>query len=135
MFIDMDEKYPVNSSMLHSIFLRSRADALQAIEAEIRREKAEALGRAGERLEDALNALESARASFAEIEARLRHGSNPPQEAASLREAREQLAARLAVCRDRAHLAYQYLIIQRDAVGVRSHLDVERSYRVSERLG
>jgi len=131
----MDEKYPVNSSTLHSIFLRSRAHALQEIEAEIRQEKAETLRRAGERLEDALNALESARASFAEIEARLRHGSNPPEEAASLREAREQLAARLAVCRDLAHLAYQYLIIQREAVGVRSHLDVERSYRVSERLG
>jgi len=110
MFIDMDEKYPVNSSTLYSAFLRSGADALAAIEAEIRREKAEALGRAGERLEDALNGLESARASFAEIEARLRHGSNPPEEAASLREAREQLAARLAVCRDLAHLAYQYLI-------------------------
>jgi hypothetical protein len=68
-------------------------------------------------------------------EARLRHGSNPPEEAASLREAREQLAARLAVCRDLAHLAYRYLIIQREAVGVQSHLDVERSYRVSERLG
>lgn len=117
MFIDMDEKYPVNSSTVYSAFRRRGADALQAIEAEIRREKAEALGRAGERLEDALNALESARASFAEIEAR------------------EQLAARLAVCRDLAHLAYQYLIIQREAVGVRSHLDVERSYRVSERLG
>jgi len=114
---------------------RSRTDTLQAVEAEIRREKAEVLGRAGERLEDALNALESARASFAEIEARLRHGSNPPEEAASLREAHEQLAARLAVCRDQADLAYQYLIIQREAVGVRSHLDVERSYRVSERLG
>ena len=78
----MDEKYPVNSSTLHSIFLRSRAHALQEIEAEIRQEKAETLRRAGERLEDALNALESAREA-----------------------------------------------------GVRSHLDVERSYRVSERLG
>ena len=47
----------------------------------------------------------------------------------------EQLAPRLLVLRDRADLAYQYLIIQREAVGVRSHLDVERSYRVSERLG
>ena len=82
MCIDMDEKYPVNSSTLYSAFLRSGVDALQAIQAEIRREKAEALGRAGERLEDALNALESAREA-----------------------------------------------------GVRSHLDVERSYRVSERLG
>jgi hypothetical protein len=132
----MDEKYPVNSSTVYSAYLRRGADALQAVEAEIRREKAEALGRAGERLEDALNALESARASFAEIEARLRHGrSNPPEEAASLRESREQSAARLAICRDLAHLAYRYLIIQREAVGVRSHLDVERSYRVSERLG
>jgi len=47
MFIDMDEKYPVNSSTLYSAFLRRSVDALQAIEAEIRREKAEALGRAG----------------------------------------------------------------------------------------
>ena len=113
----MDEKYPVNSSMLYSAFLRSGVDALQAIGSEIRQEKAETLRRAGERLEDALNALESARAAIGGMEAC------------------EQLAARLAVCRDRAHLAYQYLIIQREAVGVRSHLDVERSYRVSERLG
>ena len=40
---------------------RSRADDLQAVEAEIRREKAEVLGRAGERLEQALNDLESVR--------------------------------------------------------------------------
>ena len=45
----MDGKYPVNSSPVNSAFLRRGADALQAVEAEIRREKAEALGRAGER--------------------------------------------------------------------------------------
>jgi hypothetical protein len=135
MFIDIDQKYPVNSPTVYSAFLRRGADVLQAIEAEIRREKAEALGRAGERLEEALNATESARAAIGEIEARLRHGTNPPEEAASLREAHEQLAARLAVCRNRAHLAYQYLIIQREAVGVRYHLDVERCYQISERLG
>ena len=45
MFIDMDEKYPVNSSTVYSAFLRCGADALQAVEAEIQREKAEALGR------------------------------------------------------------------------------------------
>lgn len=113
----MDEKSQVDYPASPSLSLRSRAHALQEIEAEIRQEKAETLRRAGERLEDALNALENARAAIGGIEAR------------------EQLAARLAVCRDRAHLAYQYLIIQREAVGVRSHLDVERSYRVSERLG
>lgn len=112
----MDEKSQVDYPASPSLSLRGRAHALQEIEAEIRQEKAETLRRAGERLEDALNALESARAAIGGIEAR------------------EQLAARLAVCRDLAHLAYQYLIIQREAVGVRSHLDVERSYRVSERL-
>jgi len=114
---------------------RNRAEALHGIETEIRQEKAETLGRAGERLEDALKALEGARVAIGGVEARLRLGSGPPEEAASLREAREQLAARLLVLRDQADLAYQYLIIQREAVGVRSHLDVGRSYNVSERLG
>ena len=82
MFIDMDEKSQVDYPASPSLSLRSRAHALQEIEAEIRQEKAETLRRAGERLEDALNALESAREA-----------------------------------------------------GVRSHLDVERSYRVLERLG
>ncbi|MGH7411721.1 MAG: hypothetical protein ACREJ6_11775 [Candidatus Methylomirabilis sp.] len=40
---------------------RSRTDGLRAIEAEIAREKAKSLGRAGERLEEALNELESVR--------------------------------------------------------------------------
>jgi hypothetical protein len=59
-----------------------RGDRLQAIDAEILREKAEALGRAGLRLEEALDDLERVR----------------------------------------------------EAVGARNHLDVERCYRISERL-
>lgn len=131
----MDEKYPVNSSMLYSVFLRSGVDALQAIETEFRREKAEALGRAGERLEDALKTVEGARGAIGGIDSRLRDETGSAEEAALLQEAREKLAARLPLLRYRADRAYQYLIIQREAVGVRSHLDVERSYRVSERLG
>ena len=45
---------------------RNRPNGREAIEAEIVREKAEALGRAGERLEGALNELESMRG--AEVE-------------------------------------------------------------------
>jgi hypothetical protein len=121
--------------MLYSVFLRSGVDALQAIETEIRREKAEALGRAGERLEDALKTVEGARGAIAGIDARLRDETGSAEEAAPLQEGREKLAARLPLLRDRADRAYQYLIIQREAVGVRSHLDVARCYRVSERLG
>jgi len=60
----------------------SRADRLQAIDAEILREKAEALGRAGFQLEEALDDLERVR----------------------------------------------------EAIGMRNHLDVERCYRISERV-
>jgi predicted nuclease with TOPRIM domain len=135
MFIDMDEKYQVNSSTLYSAFLRRGVDALQTIEAEIRREKAEALGRAVERLEQALNDLEGVNEMIARIEGCLRDSSSLPEETATLRQAHANLKARLAVLRDRARLAHEYLLIQREAVGVRSHLDVERCYRVSERLG
>jgi len=131
----MDEKYPVNSSMLYSVFLQSGVDAFQAIETEILREKAEAVGRAGEPLEDALKTVEGARGAIGGIDSRLRDETGSAEEAALLQEAREKLAARLLLLRDRAHLAYQYLIIQREAVAVRYHLDVERCYQVSERLG
>ena len=114
---------------------RSRADDLQAVEAEIRREKAEVLGRAGERLEQALNDLEGVNEMIARIEGCPRDSSSLPEETATLRQAHANLKARLAVLRDRARLAHEYLLIQREAVGVRSHFDVERSYKVSERLG
>jgi len=114
---------------------RSRTDALQTVEAEIRREKAEALGRAGERLEDALKTVEGVRGAIGGIDSRLRDETGSAEKSVLVQEAREKLAARLPLLRDRADRAYQYLIIQREAVGVRSHLDVERCYRVSERLG
>ncbi|MGH7410153.1 MAG: hypothetical protein ACREJ6_03695, partial [Candidatus Methylomirabilis sp.] len=64
----------------------------------------------------------------------LRDSSSLPEEVSSLQEFHSSLTARLAVLRDRARLAYEYLTIQREAVGVRNHQDVERCYRVSERL-
>jgi len=107
---------------------------LQAVEAEIRWEKAEALGRAGERLEQALNDLESVRRAIARIEDRLRDSHNLSEEASSLQKAHTDLTAQRAVLRTRARVMYEYLLIQREAVGVRNHLDVERCYRISERL-
>lgn len=113
---------------------RQRAEGLRAIEAEIMGEKAEALGRAGQRLEEALRVLENARGTIDEIEIRLRDCGSSPEELSLLREARADLTARLKVLRDQADQAYQFLIIQREAVGVRNHLDVERCYGISERL-
>jgi hypothetical protein len=111
-----------------------RAKSLEAIEGEILREKADALRRVGERLEEALDVLDSVREAFDRIEERLRDRTSPTEEAASLRKARADLAGRLAAVRHRAYGAHRDLIIQREAVGLRSHLDVERCYRISERL-
>lgn len=111
-----------------------RKGALQAIEAEILREKAEALGRAGLRLEKALDDLENVREAIDGIELRLRRCGGCPEETALLREAHSSLIARLGPLRNRASLAYQFLIIHREAVGVRNHLEMERCYRILERL-
>ncbi len=112
---------------------RRPAGRLQAIEAEILQEKAEALGRAGQRLEEALAAMEQVREAIERIGFRLRQCSDPA-ETASLREAHSHLTARYGVLRDRAHQACQFLIIHREAVGARNHLEVERCYNISERL-
>src|SRR3972149_10711106 len=98
----MDEKYQVNSSTLHSIFLRRGADALQAIEAEIRREKAEALGRAGERLEQALNDLEGVNEMIARIEGCPRDSGTLPEEKATLGKPPRNLKEPPAASRARA---------------------------------
>jgi len=112
-----------------------RATSLEAIEGEILREKADALRRAGERLEVALDALDNVWRAIGRIEERLRVSSGPAEERESLRKSHADLAGRLAAIRDRAHGAHRDLIIQREAVGLRSHLDVARCYKIVERLG
>ncbi len=112
---------------------RRQAGRLQPVEAEILQEKAEALGRAGQRLEEALAAMEQVRGAIERIEFRLQQCSDPA-ETASLREAHSHLTARYGVLRDTALQAYQFLVIHREAVGARNHLEVERCYNISERL-
>lgn len=116
-------------------FAWRRGDTLHAVESEILLEKAvAALGRAGLRLEEALEALKKARESVEEIERRLQQRKDSVEEANRLREVHAKLTVDLEVLRKRAYLAHQFLIIQREAVGVRSHADVERCYRITERL-
>lgn len=123
---------PLNSSGLVSG--SCRPNAVQAVEVEILREKAEALGRTGQRLEEALGALEEVREAIEGLELRLRHCNASSEEVACLQKAHSELIARLRHLRRRAHHAYQFLIIHREAVGLRDHLEVERCYKISERL-
>ncbi len=86
---------------------------LEKIETEILAEKASALGRAGERLEDALR---EAWALLARLDAA------PPGDE------RRTLLARYQAARDRAARARLMLLIQREAVGLRHHRLVDQEF-------
>ena len=100
---------------------RGRDEAVRRVETEIVREKAETLGRAGERLERAL-------ADVREAARRLE---------AAAGEAREIVAA-LARAYDevfsRALAARQTLLIQREAIGLRNHRIVDQEFPEPRRL-
>lgn len=88
------------------------AEALRRVEREILAEKAATLGRAGERLEAAL-------AEAAALRARLQ--SADPAARGALRE-------QYARARARALDARRMLLIQREAIGLRSHRVVDQRY-------
>ncbi len=92
-----------------------RDEAVRRVEAEIVREKAEVLGRAGERLERALaevraaaRRLEAARDAGGETRAALERGYDEAR--------RQALAAR------------RTLLIQREAIGLRNHRIVDQEF-------
>jgi len=104
----------------------SPAEGLRKIEQEIRRAKAETLGRAGERLEVAL-------AELAEQDRRLDRllAAGEPDGARDERLARETEARNRL--RDEAARLSQQLIIQREALGLVRHGLVGEQYPVPPR--
>jgi hypothetical protein len=101
-------------------------ECLARVQAEIEKEKAEALGRAGGRLEGAIRAL---RIIQDEIEA-LEAGRATPADPMGPAEAATRRRAEYAALRRQARLYHHYLIVQREALGFRKHGDVERLYPV-----
>jgi hypothetical protein len=99
---------------------------IESIEAEIRQEKAEALGRTGERLERTLAELAELRNELLIFSVA---ASTSPETAGrdrlpELREKEEEYARLLEQARQVRH----YLVIQREALGLRRHEDVDRLY-------
>jgi hypothetical protein len=90
-----------------------RREGLERLEREIVQEKAAALGRAGERLE---SALASARALGEALDTE----PEPVRRAALLRE--------YETARRQAATARLMLLIQREAIGLRHHRDVDRQF-------
>lgn len=99
---------------------------LDAVESEIRKEKAETLGRAGERLERALQELETLRGDFFRLAANGSSASPEAQAASAV--TIERKLAEYARLREQARQLRHALIIQREAAGLWRHEDVDRQY-------
>ncbi len=99
-----------------------------AVETEIQQEKAETLGRAGERLERALQELETFHRDLMDLAC-----STPASVLANSErvpaEMGEKLAQYARLCEEAKQLRH-CLIIQREAVGLWRHDDVDRLYPV-----
>ena len=93
--------------------MNQHAEGLRRVEREILGEKAAALGRAGERLEEALATLAALAQAFA--------GTDDETRRAELRAAYRAAWAR-------ARTARLHLLIQREAVGLRSHRFVDQQF-------
>lgn len=91
----------------------TRQESLRRTEEEIVREKAATLGRAGERLDAAL-------AEVAALGQALDAERDPARRPRLLRE--------YEAARQRAAAARQTLVIQREAIGLRHHRDVDRQF-------
>ncbi len=100
--------------------------AFETVESEIRGEKAEALGRAGERLERALQELLAFRQEFIGLLAPAPESvaDGKGQSAAEF----ERKAAEYTRLCDQSRAFRHALIIQREAVGLWGHEDVDRQY-------
>ncbi|MFQ5846594.1 MAG: hypothetical protein ACE5IQ_02855 [Candidatus Methylomirabilales bacterium] len=110
---------------------RDVCDRHEKLQAEIQREKAEALGRAGERLEEALRKLAELKDAIGSLGQELKDAS---PERRSLTQGVGVLAGEYNALREKAATYYRYLIIQREAVGIFDHREVERLYRIPDPL-
>ena len=93
--------------------MSTRGEAIRRTEEEIRGEKAATLGRAGERLEAALGMVAEIRAALARA-----HGT---ADESRLREEYDRARARALDAR-------RVLLIQREAIGLRTHRVVDQRY-------
>lgn len=106
----------------------ARRETLGRVEEEIRREKAEALGRVGERLTELLGQLRDLGRRIDDLE-RARAGGGDPEGAARL----EAEIERFNRLREGAARLVHDLIIQREAVGFRRHTLILQSYPIPPR--
>ncbi len=106
--------------------------AFDQVESEIRKEKAETLGRAGERLEQALLEIEGIRREILSLAEKCPGPTNEDRDQLGPKMA-ERLAEQARLCEEAKWLRHT-LIIQREAVGLWRHEDVDRQYPIPRPL-
>jgi len=104
----------------------------ERLQVEIQREKAEALGRVGERLELVLRKLDEWRHTIDTLRGKLEEAS---LERDSILQAIRGLTQEHNALREKAMTYRRYLIIQREAVGFYDHREVDRHYRIPDPIG
>jgi uncharacterized protein (UPF0335 family) len=108
---------------------REAFEQFEKLQEEIQREKAEALGRAGERLEETIRKLAELAGSIETLRGELQ-GATFDRDAVT--RAVALLVQEYNTLREKAVTFYRYLIIQREAVGLTDHRDVDRLYRLPD---
>ncbi len=108
---------------------RENFEAHERLEAEILQERAEALGRSGERLEEAIRRLSELRNTIEALGGNLEDAT---LEREVLIEGIRYLTHEYNALREKAVVYHRYLIIQREAVGFYDHRDVDRLYRIPD---
>ncbi len=109
-----------------------RIHRFEGVEEEIRREKAETLGRVGERLDRALREIETLRRELRDL-ASCGTVGDPRINERVPEEIQEKFARYDRLCSQASHFRYA-LIIQREALGLRRHEDVDRQYPMPTRM-
>jgi hypothetical protein len=102
-----------------------RKSAWEKTQEELLQERAEILGRAGEALSAALSDLENIGHSIAES---IREGGEHPGPE-TLTEINGEIR-KYNRAREYAQLRYYYLIVTREAMGIRRHKAVEEAYKI-----
>ncbi len=99
------------------------------LDAEILQEMAEALGNSGERVEKALTKLEESLSRIRELKESL-VGELQPAVAMNIRASLEQEVGLYNCLRQEALEQFRWLIIHREALGIRNHSQVAEQYPI-----
>lgn len=119
----------VISLPMDDYFVKKELKEQGAIGAELLQEMAEALGNTGERLEQALQRLRESSDRVSALKERMKKASEPGEEL-RLRELLNQEIHNHNVLRTHAMEQLRWLIIHREALGIRNHALVHEQYKI-----